>query len=235
MRVSKSDLRDGLRTRIRLGLMSTGRHLGVGTLTGLRLALSYLEIGHDLDSIDHGAPIARVDRDTDLFDLALARITGDHPLYLEFGVFEGRSMRWWASHLTAPGARLVGFDSFEGLPDDWHPGIGAGHFATGQPPAIDDPRVSFEVGWFDQTLPGFDVPPHDQLVVNIDCDLYSSATTALTWAEPLLQPGSLIYFDEYPDRDHERRALAELSKRSQREFCPVAFASGGVHWLFEVR
>jgi hypothetical protein len=66
-------------------------------------------------------------------------------LYLEFGVFEGRSMRGWSSHLTASGAHPIGFDSFEGLPEDWRPGLGTGHFATGQPPDIADPRVRFVV------------------------------------------------------------------------------------------
>ena len=126
-------------------------------------------------------------------------------------------------------------DSFEGLPEDWHPGIGAGYFATGKPPDIPDPRVRFEVGWFDQTLPNFAAPDHDQLIINIDCDLYSSAFTALDWASPLLVSGTLLYFDEYSDRDHELRALAECKKRSAVDFVPLAFANGGVHWLFEVR
>jgi hypothetical protein len=167
--------------------------------------------------------------------MALARVQGARPLYLEFGVFEGRSMRWWASHLKTPDARLVGFDSFEGLPEDWRPGLGIGHFATGQPPAIDDSRVSFEVGWFDDTLPRFSIPEHDQLILNIDCDLYSSALSVLHWATPHLRAGTLVYFDEYPDRDHEMRALAEYRRHSRWAFVPIGFARGGIHWLFEVR
>ncbi|MCX2715910.1 hypothetical protein [Mycolicibacterium sp. J2] len=58
-----------------------------------------------------------------LFSMALQRLNGNAPLYLEFGVFEGRSMRWWSEHLTMPGAALVGFDSFEGLPENWRPGF----------------------------------------------------------------------------------------------------------------
>jgi hypothetical protein len=143
-------------------------------------------------------------------------------------------MRWWSEHLTAPGARLVGFDSFEGLPEDWRPGLGTGHFSTGSIPQIDDARVSFEVGWFDDTLPKFDVPEHDQLIVNVDSDLYSSAVTVLGWVEQLLRPGSLMYFDEFPDRDHEMRAFAELRARSPLTFTPLGIAHGGIHWLFEV-
>ncbi len=164
----------------------------------------------------------------------MQRVTGSRPLYLEFGVYEGRSMRWWSGHLTAPDASLVGFDSFEGLPEDWRPGLGTGTFSTGRIPQIDDPRVSFQVGWFDDTLPKFDIPEHDQLVVNVDSDLYSSAVTVLGWVEPYLRPGTLLYFDEFPDRDHEMRAFAELRARSARTFTPIGIAHGGIHWLFEV-
>jgi hypothetical protein len=41
-------------------------------------------------------------------------------LYLEFGVWRGKSLRYWVSHINEPSARFVGFDSFEGLPDDWN-------------------------------------------------------------------------------------------------------------------
>src|SRR5581483_8062137 len=92
-----------------------------------------------------------------LFEVALRRVTGSKPLYLEFGVFEGRSMRWWSQHLAQQDATLVGFDSFEGLPEDWRPGLGTGHFSTGRIPQIDDARVSFQVGWFDDTLPKFEI------------------------------------------------------------------------------
>ena len=116
-----------------------------------------------------------------------------------------------ARDLSHTEARLVGFDSFEGLTEDWRPGLGTGHFATGEPPKIDDDRVSFEVGWFDDTLSKFEIPEYDQLIINVDSDLYSSAVRVLTWAEPYLMEGTRIYFDEFPDRDHEMRAFNELA------------------------
>lgn len=122
----------------------------------------------------------------------------------------------------------------EGLPEDWRPEIASGHFQTGKPPRIDDSRVSFRIGWFDETLPRFAVPDHDQIVINVDSDLYSSASTVLRWAEPYLRPGTLIYFDEFWDRDHEMRAFNEFRARSSRQFKPLAIAHGGEHWLFEV-
>jgi hypothetical protein len=54
-----------------------------------------------------------------LYDVA-AGVIGNVPLlYLEFGVFQGRSIGRMAERFPHPAARFVGFDSFEGLPEDW--------------------------------------------------------------------------------------------------------------------
>lgn len=220
------------RPAVRLALLRAGRHLGPRSLANLRSVLSYLELGNWLETLPAGRP-APLATDTAVFEEALRRVTGRRPLYLEFGVFEGRSMRWWVSNLRNPDARFVGFDSFEGLPEGWRPGTPQGHFATAGPPSIDDPRVSFVAGWFDQTLPGFAIPEHDQLIVNVDSDLYASADIVLRCLEPHLRSGTLLYFDELPDRDHEMRALLESLERSGKSVSPIAIGKGGVHWLFE--
>lgn len=220
---------------VRSQLIRVGRRTPAPALANFRSVLSYLEIGRELHGRSASEQPRALSERFDVFELALSRLRGARPLYLEFGVYEGRSTRWWAAHLENPAARFVGFDSFEGLPEDWRPGLSAGRFATGKPPDIPDDRVSFEVGWFDQTLPAFSVPDHDCLLINIDSDLYSSARTVLEWATPLIKPGTLLYFDEFPDRDHEMRAFTEFAARSPFTFVPLGFARGGLHWLFEVR
>ena len=71
--------------------------------------------------------------------------------YLEFGVFEGASIRQWCDLNQNASSRFVGFDSFEGLPEDWHSGKRKGAFNTnGKRPEIADTRVSFVAGWFQQ-------------------------------------------------------------------------------------
>jgi hypothetical protein len=219
---------------VRSSLLRLGRHLSASTLANLRSVLSYLELGRWVDAVvASDGTFAKVATDFDVFSVALRHIDGDRPLYLEFGVFEGRSMRWWSHNLKNASARLVGFDSFEGLPEDWRPGMNRGAFGTGGPPRIDDQRVEFVTGWFDETLPRFSLPQHDQLIVNVDCDVYTSAAFVLRWLEPRLTSGTLVYFDELPDRDHEMRALFEWLERVPGRVRPLATGAGGLHWLFE--
>jgi hypothetical protein len=219
------------RSVVRRAFLQAGRRVRPAHLVNLNKVLGYLEAGRWLAS-EQARP-EMVDHQFALFEIIRRKVVGLAPLYLEFGVFEGKSMRWWSRNLSEPGAKLVGFDSFEGLPEDWGPRNPAGTFKTDGPPHIDDSRVSFQVGWFEETLPRFTVPEHDQMVLNVDCDLYSSASTVLRWVEPYLRPGTFIYFDEFPDRDHEMKAFYELCARSSLRFKPVAIANGGSNWLFE--
>jgi hypothetical protein len=191
----------------------------IGALTGQRLDGSDLRI---------------VATRFDVFTVAVDRVVGAKPLYLEFGVFEGETIRWWSRHLDHPAAQFIGFDSFEGLPETWRPAHQQGAFGTDGPPVVEDPRVRFVAGWFDDTLPRFSPPDHDQLIVNVDCDLYSSAKAVLAWMAPHLRTGSLLYFDELADRDHELRALEELLAETEIALRPIAAGGGGAHMLFEV-
>lgn len=216
----------------RRALVAVGGRLSAGALTRLTNALGGLEQGRWL--ADAGREVPNLPDRFALFDDAMRRVVGTQPLYLEFGVYRGRTIRYWASHLSAAGARFVGFDSFEGLPEDWQPNARQGAFTVGAPPHVDDPRVSFVVGWFDQTLPTFTPPPHDQLIVNIDCDLYSSTRCVLDWLRPHLRPGTLVYFDDLFNRDHQWRALQEWLRADGEDAAPVAMARWGHHVLFEL-
>ncbi|MDA8311312.1 MAG: class I SAM-dependent methyltransferase [Actinomycetota bacterium] len=216
----------------RRALVSTGAHLSPVALTRLTNALGGLEQGRWLADVAPDLPNLP-DRFA-VFDVAIRRVIGSKPLYLEFGVYRGRTMRYWASHLPSPQARLVGFDSFEGLPENWQPNAQAGAFSVGRPPEIDDPRVSFVVGWFERTLPSYEPPAHDQLIVNVDCDLYSSTRSVLDWLAPHLRAGTLVYFDDLFNRDHQWRALQEWLAGSGSAARPVAMARWGHHLLFEL-
>ncbi len=85
-------------------------------------------------------------------------------------------------------------------------------------PIIEDPRVRFFKGWFNETLPGYQVPTHDRLVLDMDADLYSSTGYVLKTLESLIVPGTYIYFDEFADRENELRAFSEFVLDTQMRF-----------------
>lgn len=225
---------EGLKDRVRQTLIEVGYRGGAGLHRRLQTVFNYNDLGQwARDTLGTLPP--HLPSRFELFEIALGRVTGTAPLYLEFGVYEGGTLRWWTENLTAPDAHFIGFDSFEGLPEQWNKHNPPGTFAVAEIPQFDDPRVSLQAGWFDQTLPGLELPKYDQLIVNIDSDLYSSASFVLRELESALVPGTLLYFDELGDRDHELRALREFMTRTGIKLEPLGMSRGGIHWLFEVR
>jgi hypothetical protein len=194
---------------IKGGLTVIGRHSPRDTARLLNGATNFVDTGIQLRERGLTVP-PRVASRFRLFDMAMPHMQSGSPIYLEFGVYQGETIRYWAEHLSNPKARLFGFDSFEGLPDDWTAAAGRGHFSIGgEPPRVDDDRVEFVKGWFNDSLPSFDLPSHDRLFINVDSDLYSSAATVLGWVAPHFDVGDFLYFDEFHDRLNEGRAFCE--------------------------
>jgi hypothetical protein len=229
---------DALRIRgrgqIEQALVRLGERAGSTLPRLVNGAGSFLETGRLLREAGFVLPRPARSR-LELFDAAIALVTSaSHPLYLEFGVWQGASITYVSTHLPAPAARFIGFDSFEGLPDDWTPAFARGTFSTsGAAPPITDGRVSYVRGWFSDTLPQFVAPHHDRLIVNIDCDIYSSAAAVLSFVGPLLSVGDLLYFDEFNDRLHEGRAFHEFRISSGHRYRLVALTRGASQILFE--
>src|SRR5258708_4041578 len=147
--------------------------------------------------------------------LSRAKVYGD---YLEFGVYEGMcfnlSMRS-AKKLVGQGLprspRFFAFDSFQGIPEN-NPTRDSGVFVKGTYSAslelfkkkIQKAQKGWEVGiipgFFNESLkPG--VREEHRLkaaaFINIDCDLYDSTMDTLRFVTPLLQNGTVIYFDDW--------------------------------------
>jgi O-methyltransferase len=154
-------------------------------------------------------------------------------LYLEFGVFQGVATRFWSRALTHPQTQLHGFDSFEGLPEKFGPWVDRSFDVQGSLPVIEDKRVQFFKGWFDQVLPGYSVPPHELLVINMDADLYSSTIYVLRYLRPWIKSGALLYFDEMNHLEHEPRAFDEFMKESGLRFRPLCADKSLAFVLFE--
>ncbi len=151
-------------------------------------------------------------------------------LTLEFGVAGGDSLRLIGERVDGP---VHGFDTFEGLPEDWTHFQRAGRYdQSGAIPDNLPDNVQLVVGLFSDTLPGF-LREHEGAIrlAHIDSDLYSSARCVLELIEPRLVPGSVIVFDEYFNypgwKEHEHRAFEELTARSPLGFEYLAFASSG--------
>lgn len=83
------------------------------------------------------------------YAFSLSKMDG---LNLEFGVFSGTTI----NHLSSeyPHLNFVGFDSFEGLPEDWKSGFEKGCFSVKELPIVNK-NVQLVKGWFDNTLPEF--------------------------------------------------------------------------------
>ncbi len=191
-------------------LTRLGVHVSPRTIHRVNAALNYLEVGRWM--AEHGFDTSRrvVDR-RQIYELIAAEVGEQRVAYLEFGVHRGESMRIWSELLRHPEAQLHGFDSFEGLPEDWNLDDGRGTFSTGgAAPVLADSRVKFIKGWFEATLQGYEPPAHERLVLHLDADLYSSTKTVLDALARYIVPGSFVLFDEFSDRLHELRAFDEF-------------------------
>ena len=141
--------------------------------------------------------------------------------YLEFGVHEGHSILYFSKQNRSPKSRFFGFDTFSGLPEDWNGDYRRGQFDTGgRIPHSDDSRVEFITGLFQETVPNFvsNFKTDNKIIVNIDCDLYSSALYCLTQLDAILPKGTILIFDEFGDVLHEFRAVNDYMSSYRREF-----------------
>ncbi|MEP6585039.1 MAG: class I SAM-dependent methyltransferase [Ginsengibacter sp.] len=132
--------------------------------------------------------------------------------YLEFGVADGHSFRWFAEKNVNPQSRFYGFDTFTGLPEDFGQ-YKKGQFNTNNKvPEIEDARVNFYQGLFQQTIPGFlpQLNNDAKNVIMLDADLYSATLYALTSIAPFLKKDDIIFFDEFAVPTHEFKAFDDF-------------------------
>lgn len=154
---------------------------------------------------------------TDVLDHAVGEVGETPGLRLEFGVWQGKSIKRCATRF--PDHHWHGFDSFEGFPDD-------GRIDWQKPFNViempDTPQnVTLVKGYFSDTLnPFLAATPGEVAFVNVDCDIYSSTVDifAALEAHKRLKPGLVIYFDElinYVDYMwNESLALFEMCERT---------------------
>lgn len=138
--------------------------------------------------------------------------TGAFGDYLEFGVSRGTSMACVSSVLKAHAVgpvRLIGFDSFEGLPaeaaeEGWTPGqyrstLGATrrYLAARD---VDLDQTVLVKGWFKDTLTANTrarLAIAKASLIMIDCDIYTASKEALLFCEPHIVEHAIIIFDDW--------------------------------------
>ena len=148
----------------------------------------------------------------------------------EFGVWKGESINSFAK--TCPRARVFGFDSFEGLEEDWYGYLlQKGHFSTkGQLPKVEN-NVTLIKGWFEETLPNFVKSlAHEQiLILHMDADTYKPSKYVLNSLVKNLDSGSIIIFDEYfgyPGWQlHEFKAYQEFVTKFSIKYKYIAYTN----------
>lgn len=154
-------------------------------------------------------------------------------VYLEFGVFEGQSFKWWLNECSN-NSFFYGFDTFEGLPENW------GGYKKGEMssiiPQIDDKRAKFIKGLFQETLPVFISNNRDILkskhrkIIHLDADLFSSTLFVLSSLAPYLSNGDILIFDEFNVPNHEFFAFKTFTKSFYFKFELI----GAVNNYFQV-
>lgn len=204
-------------------LSGLGSRLSTETVGRIRVAIGYLAVGEWI-ARNGWSDARRVESRGRVFAAMMEEVRDDDIVYMEFGVWRGASIRRWVEGVANPAAEFHGFDSFEGLPETFDAVYAAGHFDVGgRTPNIDDDRVHWHVGWFEETLPGFSVPGDKRLVITLDADLYSATKFVLDQLDPHIRPGTLIYFDELSRVDHEPAAFDDYRRASGKQFVPLAF------------
>jgi len=225
MTVGRIPMQSALLRSFKETLTRAGARIPEPGLHQLQMMVNYMKLGRWMARRGFTVPARRVRDRVAVFDAVARRVRDRDVLYVEFGVFQGASLRYWSRALRNPSAKLHGFDSFEGLPDHFDvdgPHVKGMFDVGGRLPEIADPRVVFHKGWFEQTVPGWVPPTHDVLVMCMDADLYSSTKLVLDHFRPWIGRGTFIYFDDLSRPEHEPRAFAELMDETGRRFEVVA-------------
>jgi hypothetical protein len=168
----------------------------------------------NLEFGDFRAPVIDETKRYELYRFLLAReaLAGEID-YVEFGVASGESLQWWLENNKNPSSRFIGFDSFQGLPEDFGP-LKKGTFSTAaQPPRFDDQRCRLVVGLFQETLYDFlkTFSFSRKTVIHMDADLYSATLFVLTTLAPHLRKDDILIFDEFGVPTHEFKAFQDFT------------------------
>ena len=174
-------------------------------------------------------------------------------LWMEFGVFRGRSIQRISS-LTKN--TVWGFDSFEGLHEYWDKDNPKGVYSSGgkipEGAIVGDNHSMFDSsatknteswnsnvrlikGYFEDSLPDFlKEYKENAAFIHIDSDLYSSCVTIFKQLKSRIVEGTIICFDELLDfpiyKECEIKAFAEFLIDTGWNFEALIYHSAGASY-----
>ena len=156
------------------------------------------------------------------FDAVIALSDSSKPFY-EFGVWNGVSFKY----LVKTFKKGFGFDTFTGIPEEWHNEPKGNYTNFGAIPEIDGGE--FVAGKFEDTLPKFFLEKRPiASLINFDADLYSSTICALNNSKEVIDKNTILIFDEFIMNENweedEFKALNEFSNNLGISYEVLAFS-----------
>ena len=157
-----------------------------------------------------------------IFDRAIELCDTSRPFY-EYGVWMGDSFKY----LMKSFKKGYGFDSFEGLPENWGPVPKGAYSSFGKVPEIKGGE--FIIGEFEQSLPTFFAKKRPlAALINFDADLYASTFCALVHSKPVIDRDTVLIFDEFiinsDWENDEFRALNEFCEANGFDYEVIAIS-----------
>ena len=154
------------------------------------------------------------------FDAVSKKAVPNRPFY-EYGVWRGASFEY----LIKIFKKGYGFDTFEGLPEDWHYEKAGTYSSEGIVPKIDEGE--FISGKFKDTLPEFfSVSRPMASLINFDADLFSSTLCALNYSKSIIDNHTILIFDEFLINElwecDEHKALEDFCKKNDFSYEVIA-------------
>ena len=145
-----------------------------------------------------------------LFFNAIIKLTDNTRPFYEFGVWNGVSFQYLINTFK----KGFGFDTFSGLPEDWHHEPKGSYSSYQGVPKIEGGE--FIVGKFEDTLQGFFATERPKAsLINFDADLYSSTLCALNYSNKVIDEKTILIFDEFLNNDN----WEEDEYKALNEFC----------------
>ena len=155
--------------------------------------------------------------------------------YLEFGVHTGGSINFFSKYVN----HIYGFDSFEGLKEDWHGTIDykKGTFDIKKQLPKTNSNVTLISGWVQDTVEKFLKEKQPKInFIHMDLDTYDSSKFVLEKVKPYIQKNCIIIFDElynFPGWDvGEYKALQEVFTENEYKF--LAFTAEGTSCVIQI-